>query len=237
MAQCTAPIQGHRTASGRANCPVCGGRSRQYTPYISSYSGLTSSWTPAYQSPAYHAGGSSRSNRPYWSTSSSSVIYTAGEIRALSPIRRSIEKQGLKPDKYDVFLCHAWDDRRTVAKGLYEALKNAGVSVWFSEREVLLGSNLMREIDRGLAKSRAGLVLVTASFIGRIKSEGVADKELSALLARDLLVPIVHGVTYEDLREESPLLASRNGLSTAEDTVEDIAAKISELVSTDELSD
>ncbi|RYQ46811.1 toll/interleukin-1 receptor domain-containing protein [Bifidobacterium pseudolongum] len=237
MAQCTAPIQGHRTASGRANCPVCGGRSRQYTPYISSYSGLTSSWTPAYQSPAYHAGGSSRSNRPYWSTSSSSVIYTAGEIRALSPIRRSIEKQGLKPDKYDVFLCHAWDDRRTVAKDLYEALKNAGVSVWFSEREVLLGSNLMREIDRGLAKSRAGLVLVTASFIGRIKSEGVADKELSALLARDLLVPIVHGVTYEDLREESPLLASRNGLSTAEDTVEDIAAKISELVSTDELSD
>lgn len=232
MAQCTAPIQGHRTASGRANCPVCGGRSRQYTPYISSYSGLTSSWTPA-----YHAGGSSRSNRPYWSTSSSSVIYTAGEIRALSPIRRSIEKQGLKPDKYDVFLCHAWDDRRTVAKDLYEALKNAGVSVWFSEREVLLGSNLMREIDRGLAKSRAGLVLVTASFIGRIKSEGVADKELSALLARDLLVPIVHGVTYEDLREESPLLASRNGLSTAEDTVEDIAAKISELVSTDELSD
>ena len=24
MARCTAPINGHRTASGRANCPVCG---------------------------------------------------------------------------------------------------------------------------------------------------------------------------------------------------------------------
>ena len=118
-----------------------------------------------------------------------------------------------------------------------DALKNAGVSVWFSEKEVLLGSNLMREIDKGLSKSRAGLVLVTESFINRVKAEGIADKELSALLARDLLVPIVHGVTYEDLREESPLLASRSGLDTADDTMAEIATKISELVSTDAFSD
>ena len=93
----------------------------------------------------------------------------------------------------------------------------------------------MREIDRGLAKSRAGLVLVTPSFVKRLKAAGVADKELSALLARDLLVPVVHGITYEELRNESPLLASRSGLDTAEDTMEQTALKISELVSTDDL--
>lgn len=91
----------------------------------------------------------------------------------------------------------------------------------------------MREIDRGLAKSRAGLVLVTPAFVKRLNAAGVADKELSALLARDLLVPVVHQITYEELRDESPLLASRSGLSTAEDTMEQIALKISELVSTD----
>lgn len=164
-------------------------------------------------------------------------MYTASEVRALSPIRESIEKQGPRPDKYDIFLCHAWDDRRTTAKELNDALENAGVSVWFSEKAVLLGSNLLREIDKGLSMSRAGLVLVTESFIKRIKAEGVADKELSALLARDLLVPIVHGVTYDDLREESPLLASRSGLDTADDTMEEIATKISELVYTDAFSD
>ena len=153
------------------------------------------------------------------------------------PVRESIEEQGLRPDKYDVFLCHAWDDRRETAKELHDALVRAGVSVWFSENEVLLGSNLMREIDKGLSKSRAGVVLVTKSFIKRIKAEGVANKELSALLARDLLVPIVHGVTYDDLREESPLLASRSGFDTADDTMEEIATKISELVSTDAFSD
>jgi hypothetical protein len=56
------------------------------------------------------------------------------------------------------------------------------------------------------------------------------QQELSALLARDLLVPIVHKTTYEALREVSPLLGSRSGLSTAEESMSDIAAKLAELV-------
>ena len=56
------------------------------------------------------------------------------------------------------------------------------------------------------------------------------DSQLSVLLARELLVPIVHDTTYEDLREVSPLLGSRSGLSTAEGPMEDVAAKLAELV-------
>jgi len=40
----------------------------------------------------------------------------------------------------------------------------------------------------------------------------------------------VHGTTYEALREVSPLLGSRSDLSTAEDSMADIATKIAELV-------
>ena len=43
-------------------------------------------------------------------------------------------------------------------------------------------------------------------------------------------VPIVHGTTYDALRDVSPLLGSRNGLDTAEDTMADLATKIAELV-------
>lgn len=50
------------------------------------------------------------------------------------------------------------------------------------------------------------------------------------LLARDQLVPIVHNTTYEALREVSPMLASRNGLDTAEMPMTDVAAKLAELV-------
>ena len=73
-------------------------------------------------------------------------------------------------------------------------------------------------------------MLVTPALLHRLPAEGIADKELSALLARDQLVPIVHNTTYEALREVSPLLASRNGLNTAEEPMADVAAKLAELV-------
>lgn len=134
------------------------------------------------------------------------------------------------PDLRDVFLCHAWDDRKGSARELHDLLESSGVSVWFSEKDIVLGASLLREIDKGLARSRVGIVLVTPAFLGRVKAEGIADKELSALLARDLLVPIVHDTTYEALRDVSPLLGSRSGLSTSEDSMKGIAAKLAELV-------
>jgi hypothetical protein len=116
------------------------------------------------------------------------------------------------------------------AKELHDLLESLGVSVWFSEKDVVLGSPLLREIDKGLAKSRVGIVLVTPALLRRLQGEGIADKELSALLARDLLVPVVHDTTYEVLREVSPLLGSRSGLNTAEDAMADVAGKLAELV-------
>jgi hypothetical protein len=66
-----------------------------------------------------------------------------------------------------------------------------------------------------------------------LPNEGIADKELSALLAGERLVPVVHQTTYEALREVSPLLASRSGLSTAENSLSGVADKIAELVALD----
>jgi hypothetical protein len=131
-------------------------------------------------------------------------LYTPAEVSALTPVRRNVEQRRALPDLRDVFLCHAWDDRKGAAKDLHDALESRGVSVWLSEKDVVLGSSLLREIDKGLAKSKVGIVLVTAAFLRRVQADGIADKELSALLARELLVPIVHGTTYEALREVSP---------------------------------
>jgi len=151
-------------------------------------------------------------------------------VQALTPIRRTVESRAVQPDLRDVFLCHAWDDRNGAAKDLHDLLVSNGVSVWFSEKDVGLGVPLMRAIDKGLANSRIGLVLVTPALLLRLPKEGIADKELSALLARDQLVPIVHNTTYEALREVSPLLGSRSGLNTAEEPMKEVAAKLAELV-------
>ncbi len=134
------------------------------------------------------------------------------------------------PDLRQIFLCHAWDDRQGVAKELYDLLVACDVSVWFSENDIGLGEPFLRAIDKGLAKSQIGIVLVTPALLKRLPTAGVADKELSVLLARDQLVPVVHNTTYEALREVSPMLASRNGLETAEMPMADVAAKLAELV-------
>jgi hypothetical protein len=230
MTRCTAPVKGHHSSSAAAACPACRGRGR--------YSGYSS--YPSYPSHSFSSsdsgggrrssGGSSSRGTPRWSRTGSSLVYTVEEVRALTPIRDTVEERASDPDLRDVFLCHAWDDRQGAAKELHDLLVSRGVSVWFSEKDVGLGVPLMRAIDKGLANSRIGLVLVTPALLRRLPAEGIADKELSALLAREQLVPIVHETTYEDLREVSPLLASRSGLSTVDDSMINVAAKLAELV-------
>jgi hypothetical protein len=233
MARCTAPVFGHRTASGRAACPACGGSGRY--GYGSLYSSYTPSYTPSYASSGSSGGrssgdGSGSSARPRWSRAGSSVAYTTTEVRALTPVRETVEKQMPLPEGRDFFLCHAWDDRAGAAKELYDLLRSRGASVWFSEKDIGLGTPFLREIDKGLAKSKVGIVLVTPALLRRLRGESIADKELSVLLAREQLVPVVHGTTYDALREISPLLASRNGLNTTENPLADVATKLVELV-------
>ncbi|MBU5637982.1 toll/interleukin-1 receptor domain-containing protein [Geomonas sp. Red69] len=230
MARFTAPIRGHKSAAAAANCPAC---SFRYGGYRSSYSGGYSSPYPSGSS-SYSGGGrsiGSGSSRPRWSRASSSVSYTPAQVASLTPVREAVEIQtAAKPDLRDCFLCHAWDDRQGAAKELHDLLEAAGVKVWFSEKDLGLGVPMMRAIDKGLAASKIGLVLVTPALLARLPKEGIADKELSTLLQGNRLVPIVHGTTYTALRDISPMLASRSGLDTSEDTMTVIATKIAELV-------
>lgn len=235
MARCTAPVRGH-TRGGGADCPVHGGRSSRWGGYSSGYGSYS---PPSYSPPAYtssggggggrSSGGGTKTAKPRWARAGSAVWYSPVEVRELEPVRENIEKlAGL--DLRDIFLCHAWDDRLGAAKDLYDLLKGQGVKVWFSEEDIRLGVPFLREIDKGLAKSRVGIVLVTPNFLKRIQGESIADKELSVLLQQGQLIPIMHGTTFDELREVSPMLASRNGLITAEDTMAGVATKLADLV-------
>ena len=231
MSRCTAPVRGHSSAAAAAACPACRHRSSRYSGgYSSSYYPSTSGYN--YSSPRSSSGGGGRkTSKPRWSSAGSGVYYSPLEVQSLTPVRESVEIQAVRhPDRRDVFLCHAWDDRQGAAKQLHDLLEAAGVKVWFSEKDLGLGVPMMRAIDKGLANSKVGLVLVTPALLARLPKESVADKELSTLLAGNRLVPIVHNTTYEALRDVSPMLASRSGLDTAEDSMSEVAAKIAELV-------
>ncbi len=154
--------------------------------------------------------------------------YTPRERELLDRVAEAVDHDVERPR--DAFLCHAWSDRDGAAEELFVALTELDVDVWFSERDVKLGVSLARQLDAGLRASRVGLVLVTTAMLDSLRSGGFADQELGALLATDRVIPVVHGVPYETLRGESPLLASRAGLSTETGSLRDVAVKIAESV-------
>lgn len=158
------------------------------------------------------------------------MAYTDTEWRTMEPVFEAVEQQAkAHPERRDVFLCHAWDDRGGSAKDLHDLLEARRVSVWFSEKDVALGSSLLRAIDNGLGISRIGIVLATPALLKSLEAQGTADKELSALLATDRVIPVAHETTFDAVRDVSPLLAARSGLSSA-GSLDDIAAKIADAV-------
>lgn len=177
MSQCTAPVRGHSSASAAARCPACryrssyryGGYGGGYGSFYSSSGGSGGGCSSGGGYSSGSGGRLSSSARPRWSRAGSSVSYTPAQVVSLTPVRNAVEtKAAEQPDLRDVFLCHAWDDRQGAAKQLHDLLEAAGVKVWFSEKDIGLGVPMMRAIDKGLAASRIGLVLVTPALLARL---------------------------------------------------------------------
>lgn len=116
---------------------------------------------------------------------------------------------------FDVFVSHASEDKSRVARPLVSQLTELGLRVWFDEFELTLGDSLRRSIDKGLSKSRYGIVILSPDFL---KKEW-PNKELDGLVAREdgkekVILPIWHNVTVEDVARFSPILADKVAIST-----------------------
>jgi TIR domain len=116
---------------------------------------------------------------------------------------------------WDLFICHASDDKETAARPLAEALTRAGIRVWYDEFVLTLGDSLRRTIDLGLAQSRYGLVILSPSFF----EKQWPQQELDGLSAKAIggqktILPIWHRVTRDDVARYSLPLADKVAVST-----------------------
>jgi hypothetical protein len=117
--------------------------------------------------------------------------------------------------KYDFFICHASEDKADVARPLAENLTKAGFRVWYDEYELTIGDSLRGSIDRGLATSRYGIVILSPSFFAK----DWPPRELNGLVAnevsgRKVVLPVWHNVDAKYITRYSPTLADRYAVST-----------------------
>jgi hypothetical protein len=108
-----------------------------------------------------------------------------------------------------IFICHASDDKDALARPLAEALRHAGVRVWFDEFSLQAGDSLRQSIDDGLARCSYGLVILSEAFFRK----RWAQRELNGLIAREMaegrtvVIPIWYEMSHAQIARESPLLA------------------------------
>jgi len=118
-------------------------------------------------------------------------------------------------EKWDIFICHASEDKDAFARQLAEALQKRGLRVWYDKFTLKLGDSLRRTIDRGLSESTYGVVILSKAFFAK----DWPQKELDGLDARErngkkVILPIWHDLTKEEVEKYSPMLAGRLAAKT-----------------------
>ena len=133
--------------------------------------------------------------------------------------------------EYDVFISHASEDKDTVVRPLANALLQRGLKVWYDEFELRIGDSLRRKIDKGLANSRFGIVVLSRSFIRKgwtnYELDGIISKAVSG---EQVMLPIWHEITKKEIVDYSPSLADKVARNTSSYTIEEIADEITEMI-------
>ena len=132
---------------------------------------------------------------------------------------------------YDVFVSYASDDKDDLVRPLVEALNKKGYSVWYAEFKLRIGDSLRRSIDKGLAHSKFGIVVLSPSFFAK----NWTQYELDGLVAKEMtggkvILPIWHKVSKDEVMAYSPALADKFALNTAMYSIEELAKELGEVL-------
>jgi len=148
----------------------------------------------------------------------------------VTPVVAARKRESSKPEEeWDVFISHASEDKDAIATPLAEALRAKGLRVWYDDFALKMGDSLRQSIDRGLARSRFGVVILSGYFFQKHWTQ----QELNGLTTAEVnggkvILPVWHGVGFAEVRNYSPILADRkaahakDGLSRVVDMVVEV---------------
>lgn len=119
---------------------------------------------------------------------------------------------------YDVFICHASEDKLNVVRPLVEALHSNDILCWVDELEISWGDSVSGKINQGLEKSRHVIVVISTSFL----QKNWPKKELESAFSQEMadgstrVLPLFVG-DREALVIKLPLLSDKRSLEWSGD--------------------
>lgn len=133
-------------------------------------------------------------------------------------------------DMYDVFICHASEDKEVVATPLFEALAKREIKVFIDNDAIDWGDSLVSKINTALKKSKYVIAIVSDESV----KKSWPMKELNTVLAAEIssketkLLPLMVG-DGEELLKEIPLLGDKLFVNF-NNNIEEIADKVEKLL-------
>lgn len=156
-----------------------------------------------------------------------------GQLRAaVTPL--ATPTCGGELEEYDVFVSHAFEDKEDFVDDLVAEMRKLDLKVWYDSDKLKWGDSMREKIDRGLSKSKYGVVVLSPNYIAEQKYWTKA--ELNGLFQVETIngktiLPIWHNLTKKQVVEYSPIIADRKAMTTASMTAEEIANELKDLFS------
>lgn len=127
--------------------------------------------------------------------------------------------------EYDVFISHANKDKEDLIEELYQSLNALGVKIFYDKESLEWGDNWKDRILKGTKKAEFAIIVISENFFDREWTE----RELAEFLNRQnrngqkLILPILHNITAEQLKEKYPLVADIQAIDSSKYSCDQIA--------------
>lgn len=134
--------------------------------------------------------------------------------------------------EYDVFISHASEDKKDFVEPLAEALKKAGINIWYDSYEIGWGNSIRQSIDKGLINSRFCIVVLSPDFIQKYwtnyELNGIFQKASDS--DENILLPIWHRVTMGEIKKHNLSIADTKAMNTGIHEIHEIVTALVNLI-------
>jgi hypothetical protein len=115
------------------------------------------------------------------------------------------------------FISHDSRDKDSLVRELAQELSKLRCPVWYDEYSLSVGDSLRKKIEEGLKSTRKCILVISPSFLS---NEGWGQAEFDSVFTREILekknviLPVWHNVSVQEVYNYSPRLADKVGLSS-----------------------